>query len=41
MEKEKIIIRMEILNKKVILLMINMKEMENSIKNYNSFKKIK
>ena len=29
MEKENIIIRMEILNMKVILLMVNMKEMEN------------
>ena len=29
MEKEQIIIKMEILNMKVILLMINLKEMEN------------
>ena len=29
MEEENIIIKMEILNKKVIMLMVNMKEMEN------------
>ena len=40
MEKEKNIIRMEILNMKVILLMINLLEKENSIKNYNSLKKL-
>ena len=40
MEKEHYIIRMEILNMKVILLMIILKEMENSIKNYNSLKKL-